>query len=243
MSIADGSVLLTEQLRVRAMAYGNGDDHARRDVVIGGAGFAGLALAIALRQALGRRVHGRRSPIRRWGAAKSKDPRAPRSRPRRGGCSRRSKSGRRSRRRAADSRHGGDQLQARRRGAADLPHLRRRSGDRAKPFAHMIENRHLIDALVTRRGTLGVDLRAPRSTVSRRRTRSMSSLPMARRYRRGFWSAPTARARRSASRPASPRMAGTTTSRRSSPPSRMSASTTAAPRSISCPPGRSRSCR
>ena len=106
--------------------------HARTDVVIGGAGFAGLALAIALRQGLGDslRGDGRRSGA---GARAVEGPaRLARSPPRRAGCSRQSGSGSGRARRAADPRHGGDRLQARGRGAADFSHLRRRSrGGRA----------------------------------------------------------------------------------------------------------------
>ena len=47
--------------------------------------------------------------------------------------------------------------------------------EQGEPFAHMIENRHLVDALVAKAKELGVDLRADGGDAvsSTRRTRSM----------------------------------------------------------------------
>ena len=108
----------------------------RRDVVIGGAGFAGLALAIALRQGLGEAFAVTvvdpalaRGDIQGPARLGDRRRRAPAVRGDRG-------LGRGRRRRAADPRHGGDRLKARRRGAADLPHLRRRGGGGRTVRAH-----------------------------------------------------------------------------------------------------------
>ena len=114
-----------------------------------------------------------------------------------------------------------------------------------EPFAHMIENPALVDALVERAKADGVELRADAVTgfeagadrIDVQFCRRRGGSP------RSSWSPPTARARRSARRPASTASAGTTIRPASSPPSRTSAIITAAPRSISCRRGRSRSCR
>ena len=117
--------------------------------------------------------------------------------------------------------------------------------EEGEPFAHMIENRHLIDALVARAREEGVELRADAVESFRGRRASVAvslkdgnerfGAAAGRRRRRAFGGARAGRHR--------DRTAGTTSSPPSSRPSRMSATTTAAPRSISCPPGRSRSCR
>ncbi len=116
-----------------------------------------------------------------------------------------------------------------------------------EPFAHMVENGPLVDALVEQAKADGVELaRRPRSTRLRGAARgcaSTSRSPTATRLRRACWSPPMARARDPRARRHRDPSAGTTASPPSSPRSRTSAITTAAPRSISCPPGRSRSCR
>ena len=117
-----------------------------------------------------------------------------------------------------------------------------------EPFAHMIENRHLVAALEAKARELGVALRTDAvkqfsPTSENASTRSLQRSRTAARSPHASWSPPTARARPSARPPASPPMAGITASRRSSSTSRMSAITTAAPRSIFSPRGRSRSCR
>jgi 2-octaprenyl-6-methoxyphenol hydroxylase len=144
----------------------------KTDLVIGGAGFAGLALAIALRQGLG---DGFAVTVvdPALGAAPSKDPRASAI--------------------AAAARRLFEAIGVWQAVEADaqpilnmvvtdsklddvvrptfltfggeVEHSRRAyNGDvdfvESEPFAHMIENRHLIDALVAKAKELGVDLRA-----------------------------------------------------------------------------------
>ena len=216
---------------------------ARADVLIAGGGFAGLALAIALRQSLGERSgRGRRSGVRRGAAA-----RPARLGDRGGGTAHvrdARRLGRGRRRCAADPRHGGHRLQAEGRGAAGVP-----------DFAGEVEAGRAVRAhdreRAAQRGARRASARGRASSCAPRRSRASSirarasrcRSAMARRSRRRCWSPPTARVRACASRPASRRTAGRTASRRSSRRWRMSASTTAAPRSISCPPDRSRSCR
>ena len=69
--------------------------------------------------------------------------------------------------------------------------------EEGEPFAHMIENRLLVDALVAKAKELGVDLRA--GAVSGFENTAEGDRRHARRRRRrsprGCWSAPTARAR------------------------------------------------
>ena len=123
-----------------AQAGRRGDRRAR--------GFAGLALAIALRQALGE-AFAVTVVDPALGARRSRRTRAPpRSPPRRGGCSRRSGSGRRSRRDAQpilDMVVTDSKLDD-----AVRPTFLTFGGEveEGEPFAHMIENRHLVDALV-----------------------------------------------------------------------------------------------
>jgi 2-octaprenyl-6-methoxyphenol hydroxylase len=133
------------------------------EVVIGGAGFAGLALAIALRQGLG-------DPFAvtvidpALAHAQSKDPRASAI--------------------AAAARRLFEAIEVWDAVAADAqpildmvvtdsklddavrPTFLAFGGDveEGEPFAHMIENRHLVDALVKKAKTLGVDLRAGKVT-------------------------------------------------------------------------------
>ena len=131
----------------------------KRDVVIGGAGFAGLALAIALRQALGEgfMVTVADPSLRH---TPSKDPRATAI--------------------AAAARRlfeaigvweaVADQAQPMldmlvtdsKLDDAVRPTFLTFGGEveEGEPFAHMVENRHLIDALVEKAKELGIDLRA-----------------------------------------------------------------------------------
>ncbi len=213
------------------------------DLLIGGAGFAGLALAIALRQGLGE-AFAVTVVDPALGAAQSKDPRASAIAA--------------AARRLFEAIGVWDAVAGNAQPILDMVVTDSKLDDAVRPtfltfggeveegepFAHMIENRHLIDALVKKAKELGVELRAGAVTGFEHTANAIDvRSPTAKNSPRGCWSAPMARARKSASRPASPRMAGTTTSRPSSRPSRMSASTTAAPRSIFCPPGRSRFCR
>lgn len=133
-------------------------DGKRVDLVVGGAGFAGLALAIALREALGRRF----TIVVADPALKqvpSKDPRATAI--------------------AAAARHLFEALDVWQAVAptaqpildmvvtdsklddAVRPTFLTFGGEveEGEPFAHMVENRHLIDALVVRARELDVDLR------------------------------------------------------------------------------------
>jgi 2-octaprenyl-6-methoxyphenol hydroxylase len=135
----------------------------RAEIVIGGAGFAGLALAIALRQGLG-------DPFAvtvidpALAHAQSKDPRATAI--------------------AAAARRLFEAIEVWDAVAADAqpildmivtdsklddavrPTFLAFGGDveEGEPFAHMIENRHLVDALVAKAKKLGVDLRAGKVT-------------------------------------------------------------------------------
>ena len=69
--------------------------------------------------------------------------------------------------------------------------------EEGEPFAHMIENRHLIDALVAKAKALGIDLRATAVTGFEHARNAIDGHAGRRRdaFRRGCWSAPTARAR------------------------------------------------
>src|SRR5208283_1814416 len=135
------------------------DHHKRTDLLIGGAGFAGLALAIALRQGLGEGLSVTVvDPT--LAAAPSKDPRASAI--------------------AAAARRLFEAIEVWDAVAADAqpildmvvtdsklddavrPTFLTFGGDvePGEPFAHMVENRHLIDALVKKAKEVGVDLRA-----------------------------------------------------------------------------------
>ncbi len=131
----------------------------RRDVMIGGAGFAGLALAIALRQGLGEAFTVTVvDPA--LAAAASKDPRASAI--------------------AAAARRLFEAIEVWDAVAGDAqpildmvvtnsklddavrPTFLTFGGDvePGEPFAHMVENRHLVDALVAKANELGIELRA-----------------------------------------------------------------------------------
>jgi 2-octaprenyl-6-methoxyphenol hydroxylase len=133
--------------------------HHKTDLVVGGAGFAGLALAIALRQGLGDSFAVTVvDPA--LGAAQSKDPRASAI--------------------AAAARRLFEAIEVWEAVAEDAqpildmvvtdsklddavrPTFLTFGGEveEGEPFAHMIENRHLIDALIKKAKELGVELRA-----------------------------------------------------------------------------------
>jgi 2-octaprenyl-6-methoxyphenol hydroxylase len=136
---------------------------SRAEVVIGGAGFAGLALAIALRQGLG-------DPFAvtvidpALAYAQSKDPRASAIAA--------------AARRLFEAIDVWDAVAADAQPILDMvvtdsklddavrPTFLAFGGDveEGEPFAHMIENRHLVDALVTKAKELGVELRAGKVT-------------------------------------------------------------------------------
>jgi 2-octaprenyl-6-methoxyphenol hydroxylase len=132
---------------------------AQRSIVIGGGAFAGLALALALRQGLGRDI-----PIivadPALGVRPSRDPRATAIV---AAC-----------RRLFEAIGVWDAVAAESQPILDMVVTDSKLEDATRPvfltfggevepgepFAHMIENRHLIDALVTRAGPEGIDLRA-----------------------------------------------------------------------------------
>ena len=134
-------------------------DHSRTDVVIGGAGFAGLALAIALRQGLG-------DPFTvavidpTLAHVQSKDPRASAIAA--------------AARRLFEVIGVWDAVADKAQPILDMVVTDSRLDDSVRPtfltfggeveegepFAHMVENRHLVDVLVARAKELGVDLRA-----------------------------------------------------------------------------------
>jgi len=131
----------------------------KTDLVIGGAGFAGLALAIALRQGLGEAFTVTVvDPA--LGAAQSKDPRASAIAA--------------AARRLFEAIDVWGAVEANAQPILDMVVTDSKLDDAVRPtfltfggeveegepFAHMIENRHLIDALVAKAKELGVDLRA-----------------------------------------------------------------------------------
>src|SRR5436305_5982579 len=131
----------------------------QRSIVIGGGAFAGLALALALRQGLGQEM-----PIvvadPALGVRPSRDPRATAIV---AAC-----------RRLFEAIGVWDQVAAESQPILDMVVTDSRLDDATRPtfltfggevepgepFAHMVENRHLIDALVERAQAEGVDLRA-----------------------------------------------------------------------------------
>ena len=133
--------------------------HHKTDLLIGGAGFAGLALAIALRQGLGD-AFAVTVVDPALGAAQSKDPRASAIAA--------------AARRLFEAIEVWDAVADNAQPILDMvvtdsklddavrPTFLTFGGEVAEgePFAHMIENRHLIDALVAKAKELGVDLRA-----------------------------------------------------------------------------------
>jgi 2-octaprenyl-6-methoxyphenol hydroxylase len=133
------------------------------EVVIGGAGFAGLALAIALRQGLGN-AFGVTVIDPALAHAQSKDPRASAIAA--------------AARRLFEAIDVWDAVAADAQPILDMvvtdsklddavrPTFLAFGGDveEGEPFAHMIENRHLVDALVAKAKELGVDLRAGKVT-------------------------------------------------------------------------------
>ena len=142
---------------------------AQRSIVIGGGAFAGLALALALRQGLGPDI-----PIIVADPALATRPsRDPRATAIVAAC-----------RRLFEAIGVWDQVAAESQPILDMVVTNSKLEDATRPvfltfggevepgepFAHMVENRHLIDALVTRASAEGIDLRA--TTVAEIRTRS-----------------------------------------------------------------------
>ncbi len=136
----------------------------RREVVIGGAGFAGLALAIALRQALGEAFTVTVADPA-LGNTPSKDPRASAIAA--------------AARRLFEAIEVWDAVEGQAQPILDMvvtdskledavrPTFLTFGGEVAEgePFAHMIENRLLVDALVNKAKELGIDLRASAVTA------------------------------------------------------------------------------
>ena len=134
-------------------------DHKKTDLVVGGAGFAGLALAIALRQGLGE-AFSVTVVDPALGAAQSKDPRASAIAA--------------AARRLFEAIEVWDAVAGDTQPILDMVVTDSKLDDAVRPtfltfggeveagepFAHMIENRHLIDALVKKAKELGVNLRA-----------------------------------------------------------------------------------
>ena len=176
---------------------------AQRSIVICGGAFAGLALALALRQGLGPDIPVIVADPALGHAAEPRSRARPPSSPPAAGCSRRSASGTRSRRTAQpilDMVVTDSKLED-----ATRPVFLTFAGEvePGEPFAHMVENRHLIDALADARGSRTASICAPPRSQSsiRAPTASTSRSPTARRSRPACWSPPTARARNCASAP------------------------------------------
>jgi len=131
----------------------------RADMVIGGAGFAGLALAVALRQALGAGFAVTVADPA-LGAARSKDPRASAIAA--------------AARRLFEAIDVWEPVEEEAQPILDMVVTDSKLEDAVRPtflsfggeiepgepFAHMVENRHLVDALVDKAKALGVHLRA-----------------------------------------------------------------------------------
>jgi 2-octaprenyl-6-methoxyphenol hydroxylase len=132
--------------------------HHKTDLLIGGAGFAGLALAIALRQGLGEAFTATVvDPA--LGAAQSKDPRASAIAA--------------AARRLFEAIEVWDAVAENAQPILDMALTDSKLDDAVRPtfltfggeveegepFAHMIENRHLVDALVAKAKELGIELR------------------------------------------------------------------------------------
>jgi 2-octaprenyl-6-methoxyphenol hydroxylase len=140
------------------MAAG-GHGHEQRDVMIGGAGFAGLALAIALRSALGDTFSVTVADPALQND-KSKDPRASAIAA--------------AARRLFEAIGVWDEVADQAQSILDMVVTDSKLDDAVRPtfltfggevepgepFAHMVENRHLVDALVKKAKVLGIDLRA-----------------------------------------------------------------------------------
>jgi 2-octaprenyl-6-methoxyphenol hydroxylase len=142
---------------------------AQRSIVIGGGAFAGLALALALRQGLGADI----PVIVADPALATRPSRDPRATAIVAAC-----------RRLFDAIGVWDQVAAEAQPILDMvvtdskledatrPVFLTFAGDvePGEPFAHMIENRHLIDALVQRAETEGIDLSSAAVTTFDSRT-------------------------------------------------------------------------
>ena len=218
---------------------------AQRSIVICGGAFAGLALAVALRQGLGADIAGDRRRSRAGDPAQAAIRAPPRSSPLAAGCSRRLVYGRRSPPTAQpilDMVVTDSKLED-----ATRPVFLTFAGDvePGEPFAHMVENRHLIDALVARAEAEGVDLRATAVTSFEFAQRGRRRDAGGRQPHRGE---PSGRGRRRALETARTRrhrhpwlgLRSVRHRRHRRPRARSSGPRR---RTFPCPPGRSRSCR
>ena len=217
--------------------------HQRTDVIIGGAGFAGLALAIALRQALGDSFTITVADPA-LASVPSKDPRATAIAA--------------AARRLFEAIEVWDAVAPGAQPILDMvvtdsklddavrPTFLSFGGDvePGEPFAHMVENRYLIDALVAKAKELGIDLRATAVT-------GFENLPNGIDVTLADGETISARLLVGAdgARSKIREQAGIVThgwsynQSASSPRSRTSANITAAPKNISCRQVRSRFCR
>jgi len=149
--------MLRRHLQGKSMSKAN-SSHPRADVIIGGAGFAGLALAIALRQGLGDPfVVAVIDPT--LAQPQSKDPRASAIAA--------------AARRLFEAIEVWDAVAPNAQPILDMVVTDSKLDDAVRPtfltfdgeveegepFAHMVENRHLVDALVAKAKELGVELR------------------------------------------------------------------------------------
>jgi len=149
--------MLRRHLQGKSMSKAN-SSHPRADVIIGGAGFAGLALAIALRQGLGDPfVVAVIDPT--LAQPQSKDPRASAIAA--------------AARRLFEAIEVWDVVAPNAQPILDMVVTDSKLDDAVRPtfltfdgeveegepFAHMVENRHLVDALVAKAKELGVELR------------------------------------------------------------------------------------
>jgi 2-octaprenyl-6-methoxyphenol hydroxylase len=150
--------MLRRDLQGKSMSKA-GSSHQHADVIVGGAGFAGLALAIALRQALGDPfVVAVIDPT--LAQAQSKDPRASAIAA--------------AARRLFEAIEVWDAVAPNAQPILDMVVTDSKLDDAVRPtfltfggeveegepFAHMVENRHLVDALVAKAKEFGVELRA-----------------------------------------------------------------------------------
>ncbi len=185
---------------------------AQRSIVIGGGAFAGLALALALRQGLGQDI----PVIVADPALATRPSRDPRATAIVAAC-----------RRLFEAIGAWDQVAGQAQPILDMVVTDSKLEDATRPvfltfgghvepgepFAHMVENRNLIDVLVARAEAEGIELAATAVTDFASRPDGVDvTWRTAERSRRACWWRPTARARNCASAPASPPMAGTTIS-------------------------------
>ena len=217
------------------------------EIVIAGGGAAGLALALALKQGLGPRGldHRGRSGAGRDGRGRRRPRLGVRRRraPHAGGAGGVAAPRRRG---AADPRHGGDRQPHPRRGAADAAHLRRRRGARRAVRPHDREPhraRRAGGGLPRRRRGRWCRPRCCAPPTTSAATASVAEFADGRSIAAHLVAAADGGRSHLRERAGIATTRATMASPASSPRWAWSSTTTAAPRSISCPPGRSPSCR